>query len=359
MNLVKYLFLDRDGTLIEEPLDSQIDSIEKFRLMPSVIPSLVRLKQNGYRFVMVSNQDGLGSEKYPLEQYETIQTLLISILESQGIRFEAVRICGHFDSDRCFCRKPQVGLVKDYLSLSELDRNRSFVIGDRQSDIVLAENMGITGLCINKDYGWPQITQELLSKPRRGLSYRKTRETEVRAEVNLDETHTIDISTGIGLLDHFIEQLSYHGGFSTKLKVKGDLHVDDHHTIEDTAIALGTALRQALGDKVGIERFGFYLPMDDASVRVALDLSGRNYLKFEGSFSRETLGEFSTEMVPHFFRSFADGIGATLHIQVSGENCHHKIESIFKAVGRSLRSAIHIPISQEGFQGIPSTKGVL
>ena len=355
----KYLFIDRDGTLIHEPEDFQIDSLEKFKLLPDVIPSLLSLSAAGYRFVMVTNQDGLGTEKNPTDKFEMIQTLLLHILESQGIKFESILICPHYESDHCFCRKPNVGMVKDLLSMSDWDRKNSYVIGDRKTDLLLAENMGISGIHINAQNNWKKITADLISKPRRGKCVRKTNETKIVAEVCLDgEVHT-QIHTGIGFFDHMLEQISKHGGFSLDLQVEGDIHVDEHHTIEDTALALGAALKEALGDKVGIHRFGFYLPMDDAStettLQVGLDLSGRSYFKFDGKFDREFVGGLATEMVPHFFKSLADGLQANLHIKMDGENTHHKVESSFKAVGRTLRQAIQ----KSGDQGIPSTKGAL
>jgi imidazoleglycerol-phosphate dehydratase/histidinol-phosphatase len=355
MSYQKYLFLDRDGTLIEEPLDNQVDSFEKFRLLPHVIPSLISLQSAGYFFVMVSNQDGLGSANYPESKFEMIQKLLLDILQSQGIRFESIRICPHFEKDKCFCRKPQVGLLRDFMSSPTLDRTKSFVIGDRTTDLVLAENMGIPGIQIRSGYGWEQVTDQLLILPRLGSCTRKTKETQISVQVTLDSAAPNQISTGVGFLDHMIEQLSYHGSFSTTLKAAGDFHIDDHHTIEDIAITLGTALRQALGDKVGIERFGFLLPMDDSVVQVALDLSGRSFFRFEGKFARESIGGIATEMVPHFFRSFSESLAATLHIKMEGENTHHQVESIFKAVGRSLRSAIQLSRTGQ----TPSTKGVL
>lgn len=361
MNLKKYLFLDRDGTLIEEPSDCQIDSIDKFKLLPDVIPSLISLKKAGYLFVMVSNQDGLGTDSYPQTQFDTIQNLFMHILNSQGIQFEAILICPHFGPDRanspCSCRKPQLGLVRDFLSMPELDRKRSFVIGDRPTDVTLAANMGISGIQIqpHQGWGWKKIVLDLLSLSRQGNCSRKTRETEISAEVNLDQNLPSVISTGIGFFDHMLEQLSHHGDLGACIQTEGDLHIDDHHTVEDTALALGTALRQALGDKVGIERFGFYLPMDDASAQVTLDLSGRAFCRIDGKFSRESVGGLSTEMIPHFFRSFSESLGANLHIRFDGENTHHQIESIFKAVGRSLRCAVQL--SRPG--QLPSTKGVL
>lgn len=360
MNSRKYLFIDRDGTLIEEPSDFQIDTIEKFRLLPEVIPSLLRLKNAGYRFVLISNQDGLGSETYPQKQFDLIQTLLLSILQTQGISFEEILICPHSASEGCLCRKPQTQLVRSYLTMPELDRLHSYVIGDRDTDLLLAKNMDLQGWKLGPQEGWGSITQKVLGQSRTASVTRKTRETSIQVQVDLDGNRSVQISTGLGFFDHMLEQLAHHGSLGATIRAEGDLHIDDHHTVEDVGIALGTALRKALGDKTGIERFGFYLPMDDASTRVAMDLSGRSYFKFEGKFSRDSVGGLSTEMIPHFFKSFSESLGANLHIQMKGENTHHQVESIFKAVGRSLRVAILKPQANSPFGcAIPSTKGVL
>ena len=303
----------------------------------------------------MSNQDGLGTEKYPTAQFEMIQSLLLRLLESQGIRFESVFICPHFEREKCFCRKPHPGMVQEYLASPSWDRERSYMIGDRVNDLGLAENMKIQGIQIGPQRGWKAIARQLLSVPRVGRCARKTKETEISVQVSLDEAKIGPISTGIGFFDHMLEQISHHGSFGASIQVKGDLHIDDHHTIEDTAIALGTALKQALGDKVGIERFGFYLPMDDSSAQVALDLSGRSYFQFEGRFARDEVGGLSTEMVPHFFRSFSDALGANLHLKITGENTHHQVEAAFKAVGRCLKMAVQQSRSGE----LPTTKGLL
>jgi imidazoleglycerol-phosphate dehydratase/histidinol-phosphatase len=352
----KYLFIDRDGTLISEPEDNQIDTFEKFFLIPDVIPSLLRLKNAGFNFVMVSNQDGLGTPAYPEAKYRYIQKFLLDVLSSQGIEFEAVRICPHFESQLCDCRKPKVGLVLDYLTDQKIDRENSYVIGDRKTDLDLANNMGIQGIHfgIEPTVSWPEIASFILGKPREVAIVRKTQETDIKLVVNLDDETNIHIQTGIGFFDHMLEQLAKHGGFSLKLEVTGDLQVDEHHTVEDTALALGEALKKALGDKRGISRYGFTLPMDESFSQVRLDLSGRSYFVFKGKLARESIGGLPTELIPHFFRSFAESLKSTLHIQVKGENTHHMIEAIFKAVGRALRQAI-----KRESTGIPSTKGVL
>jgi imidazoleglycerol-phosphate dehydratase/histidinol-phosphatase len=350
--LSKILFLDRDGTLIEEPHDFQIDSIEKFRVVKDVLPCLVKLKDAGFRLVMVSNQDGLGRRSYPRAKYEMIQKLLLGILASEGIVFEQVLICPHRPQDRCACRKPGLGLVKGYLADAGWDRERSWVIGDRDTDLELAKNMGVRGYKLGS---WKRITRELLGRPRTGKVERVTKETSIIAVVDLDGTGASSITTGIGFFDHMLEQISKHGGFDLDLKVKGDLHIDEHHTVEDVALALGHALNRALGDKAGVGRYGFFLPMDEASARVGLDLSGRPYFKFSGKFKREKVGGLPTELVPHFFRSLAESMGATLHLTLEGQNEHHMVESAFKAVGRSIRMAA----ARTGSAGVPSTKGVL
>ena len=360
--LEKYLFLDRDGTLIEEPADQQIDSVEKFKLLDRVIPSLIALKEAGYRFVMISNQDGLGKEKYPLEKFQQIQTLLLNTLSSQGISFEEILICPHEAQENCLCRKPKVTLVMPYLSLQTLDREKSFVIGDRDTDLELAKNMKMRGLKLTSSFGWSQVVLEILKQNRSSKVVRKTKETQIEVRVSLppNPEESDKIQTGIGFFDHMLDQLRTHGAFGLKIQATGDLHIDDHHLIEDVGIAVGGALKKALGDKRGIERFGFYLPMDDASTRVALDLSGRSYFKFVGRFKRDTVGGLATEMVPHFFKSLSDGLGANLHIRMEGENTHHQVESVFKAVGRSLRSAVQQSSTRSfGLSEIPSTKGVL
>jgi imidazoleglycerol-phosphate dehydratase/histidinol-phosphatase len=351
-SLKKILFVDRDGTIIAEPADYQIDSVEKFSLLPGVIPALLSLRDNGWRFVMVSNQDGLGTKKYPKRKWDQIQTLLMGILSSQGITFDDVLICPHFAKDLCECRKPRLGLMKEYLADSTWDRTRSYVIGDRETDLKLAANMGIGGI---KMGAWSKIAKGLLGAHRVGRIERKTKETTITCVVDLDGDGTAKVKTGIGFFDHMLEQLSKHGGFDLSLSANGDLHIDEHHTVEDAGLAIGAALRKALGDKVGIGRYGFSLPMDETRASAALDLSGRAYFKFTGKFPRESVGGLSTEMVPHFFRSLSDALGATLHVEVNGENTHHMVESSFKAVGRSLREAARAGASR----GLPSTKGAL
>ena len=351
----KILFLDRDGTLIHEPDDHQIDTLAKLELEPFLIPTLLSLNSQGYQFVMVTNQDGLGTEHYPQSAFDCVQTKLLSLLDSQGIRFEAILICPHFESEHCECRKPRLGLVLDYLNSSELDKDRSYVIGDRKTDQMLAENMRLNSILYDrKNNNWPAILSQLQTQMRLSKIQRKTNETCIDVSVNLDCTTPIHIKTSLGFFDHMLEQLAKHAGISIELKAVGDLHIDEHHLIEDTALALGECLRQALGDKYGVSRYGFLLPMDEAITQVALDLSGRPYFVFDGTFSREKVGEFPTELVSHFFRSFSEALKATLHLTVRGDNTHHQIESIFKGVGRAFKQAKTI----DGID-LPSTKGVL
>lgn len=352
----KILFIDRDGTLICEPKDNQVDSMDKFSLVPHVIPSLLQLKNAGFSFVMVSNQDGLGTVGYPQENYLLVQNFLLELLSSQYIEFESIRICPHKAEENCECRKPKVGLVLDYLVEQKIDRDNSYVIGDRQTDVEFAKNIGIKGFLLGDTHtvDWQSVVDKILFNERASQIFRKTNETEIQGFFSLDGQGENSIHTGIGFFDHLLEQLAKHAGFKLDMHVFGDLSVDDHHTIEDTALALGHSINKALGDKRGISRYGFLLPMDEALVQIALDLSGRPYLVFAGKFDRESIGNFSTELVSHFFRSFSQALNATLHIKVEGENTHHMIEAIFKGVGRTLRQAI----ARVGTD-IPSTKGVL
>jgi imidazoleglycerol-phosphate dehydratase/histidinol-phosphatase len=352
----KVLFIDRDGTLIVEPPDQQIDSLQKLALLPGVIPALLKLRDAGFVFVLVSNQDGLGTPSFPRETFEEPHNFLRALLASQGIEFERELICPHFAADNCACRKPKTGLLDEYLRTESIDKAASYVIGDRETDLQLARNIGVTGLRIGGPDGltWAEIAERLTRVKRTARVTRKTKETDISIAVDLDSEAPIHVSTGIGFFDHMLEQIAKHGGFSLELTCKGDLHIDEHHTVEDCALALGQALRQALGDKRGINRYGFVLPMDESLAQVAIDLAGRPYFVFEGKFGRDQVGQLPTELVPHFFRSLAETLGAAINIRVTGENTHHMIEACFKGVGRTLRQAIRISDTQ-----LPSTKGVL
>jgi imidazoleglycerol-phosphate dehydratase/histidinol-phosphatase len=354
----RILFLDRDGTLNEEVSDEQVDSLAKIRLMPGVVPALLELQRAGFAFVMVTNQDGLGTPTFPRESFEPAHRFILDLFSSQGIEFEAVCICPHFKREDCACRKPKLGMIEGFLAANEIDKQHSFMIGDRDTDLEFAANLGIPGLRIRLagDPGetWPAIAARILGQARRARTHRKTKETDIVVDVDLSHEGPSTIATGLGFFDHMLEQIAKHGGFALNLECSGDLKIDEHHTVEDCALALGAALREALGDKRGIARYGFLLAMDEAEAQVALDLSGRPFFVWEGKFNRERVGELPTELVPHFFRSFSESLGAALHVSVRGENSHHMIESCFKAVGRSLRQAIRLESTE-----LPSTKGIL
>ena len=351
----RILFIDRDGTLITEPPDEQIDSLEKLELVRGVIPALLKLRDAGYEFVIVSNQDGLGTDSYPLEDYEIPQKKMLDLFDSQGIRFSDVLIDEHFEHENSPNRKPGIGMVLGYLKSGELDLQDSWVIGDRETDLELAENMGIGGFMLGEGLeSWESITHQLLNRPRQAAVRRSTNETDIRVLVDLDAPGSSEVSTGIGFFDHMLDQLASHGGFRLELSCRGDLEIDEHHTVEDCALALGQALNKALGDRRGIGRYGFLLPMDESLAQVAVDLSGRPAVIFEADFPRDSVGDMSTEMVQHFFASLGQALGAALHLQVAGDNTHHMIEALFKGAGRALKPALE----RQGNQ-LPSTKGVL
>ena len=356
---VPVLFVDRDGTLIAEPDDFQIDAYEKLRFVESVIPALLRLRDAGWQFVMVTNQDGLGTEAFPQATFDGPHALMLQVFASQGIFFREVLIDTSFERDNSPMRKPNTGLVTHLLKDRGIDWTRSAMVGDRDTDIAFAHNLGIRGFKLRSpQFGdgvaWADIAHALVDAPRTATVRRKTNETDIEVTVDLDATSKPEIASGLGFFDHMLEQLGTHGGFGLRLRCAGDLHIDEHHTVEDCALALGQAFREALGNKRGIARYGFVLPMDEAQASATLDLSGRPYFAFEGTFAREQVGDLPTELVPHFFQSLCQSAGITLHLAVRGDNAHHQVEACFKAVARALRIALR----REG-DALPSSKGVL
>ena len=371
------LFIDRDGTLvIEPPVDYQLDSFEKLVFYPKVMRNLYFLrKQLDFEWVMVTNQDGLGTDSFPEDTFWPVHNLMMQTLAGEGITFDEVLIDRSFPEEQSPNRKPRTGMLTRYLT-EAYDLANSFVIGDRLTDMELAKNLGAKGIWLRSPEGaaeeladypvelhpvkitddWDQVTEFLFAGERRASVVRTTRETDIRIELNLDGTGRTQISTGLGFFDHMLDQIGKHSGMDLTIQVKGDLEVDEHHTIEDTAIALGEALAKALGDKRGIERYGFCLPMDDCLCQVALDFGGRPWLVWDAEFKREKIGDVPTEMFLHFFKSLSDAARMNLNIRAEGTNEHHKAEGIFKALARALKMAIRRDIYH--FE-LPSTKGVL
>ena len=364
------LFIDRDGTILKEPEDEQIDSYDKFEFLPGVIRNLnfIRTKLD-FEFVMVSNQDGLGTDSYPEDTFWPTHNLMLDVLKGEGVEFDDILIDRSFPSDNLPTRKPGTGMLGRYLS-GDYDMSKCFVIGDRATDAQLAKNMGCRAIIINPqlrgDFAddsdvyvadtWDKVCEIIFAGERTASVRRTTHETDVDVWMNLDGTGECSVSTGLGFFDHMLEQIAKHGGIDLKINVKGDLNVDEHHTIEDTGLALGECIAKALGDKRGIERYGYCLPMDDCLCHVVLDFGGRPWLVWNAEFKREKVGDVPTEMFMHFFKSFSDAAKMNLNIWAEGENEHHKIEGIFKALARSLKMAIKRDIYK--FQ-LPSSKGVL
>ena len=354
----RILFIDRDGTLIKEPADEQIDSFEKLCFTKGVIRNLAFIKQHlDFKLVMVSNQDGLGTASFPEDTFWPVHNFILQTLASEGITFDAIHIDRHFPEDNHPDRKPGIGMLKEYIDNPIYDLENSYVIGDRETDRKLAENLGCKVFILDEEeVTWDTIAEQLFAGERRASVKRKTKETDISIELLLDGNGKCDIHTGIGFFDHMLEQIGKHGMIDLNIDVKGDLDVDEHHTIEDTAIALGECIRKALGDKRGIERYGYCLPMDDCLASVALDFGGRPWLVWDVEFHREYIGDMPTKMFFHFFKSLSDAALMNLNIKAEGTNEHHKIEGIFKALARSLKMAVKRDIYH--FE-LPSTKGVL
>jgi imidazoleglycerol-phosphate dehydratase / histidinol-phosphatase len=367
----KVLFIDRDGTLIYEPEDFQIDAFEKLKFLPYVFSSLGKIaRELDFELVMVTNQDGLGTRKYPEKKFFAVHNFIMQTLENEGINFDEVCIDRSFEKENSLNRKPRTGMLTKYFS-ADYDLKNSFVIGDRETDIQLAKNLGAKAIFIKNPYfevhqtgetvqllanNWREI-YDFLKSPERKVSHRrKTKETDILVELNLDGKGVAEISTGISFFDHMLEQIARHGNLNLKIACQGDLHIDEHHTIEDVAITLGESFSLALQDKRGMERYGFCLPMDDCLAQVAIDFGGRNWCVWEAEFKREKIGEMPTEMFFHFFKSFSDKALCNLNIKAEGTNEHHKIEGIFKAFAKAIKMAIRRDISSNE---LPSTKGIL
>lgn len=362
----KVLFIDRDGTIIKEPpTDFQVDSLEKLEFVPKAITNLRKIAEEAeYELVMVTNQDGLGTDSFPEADFWPAQYKMLKTLENEGVIFSAIHIDKSFEHENLPTRKPGIDMLKGYLG-SEYDMGNSFVIGDRITDVQLAKNLGCKSIYIGEDIpeadfctnDWDEIYESLKMPARVGEVRRKTSETDIHIVVNLDGTGKCEIYTGLPFFDHMLEQLGKHGGVDLVIEVKGDLHIDEHHTIEDTALALGEAYLKALGDKKGISRYGFLLPMDDVLAQVAIDFGGRPWMVWDAEFKREKIGDMPTEMFFHFFKSFSDTAKCNLNIKAEGNNEHHKIEAIFKGLARAIKMAVKRDL--KALNQLPSTKGVL
>ena len=374
VNSKKVLFIDRDGTILVEPaVTFQVDTLEQLEFLPHVIRNLYFIRHKlDFEWAMVTNQDGLGTASYPQENFDMVQHKLIQILENEDIHFDKIFVDKSLPEQNLKTRKPGTGMLESYFT-EEYDLANSFVIGDRITDVELAYNMGCKAIiisqkddliqsrdlakyCALQTTDWDRIAEFLFAGERTAKIERKTKETDILVQLNLDGTGKTEIDTGLRFFDHMLDQIGRHSGCDLKIHVKGDLEVDEHHTIEDTAIALGEALLKALGDKRGIERYGFALPMDDCLCSVALDFGGRAWLVFDGQFKREYVGDFPTEMLPHFFKSLSDAARMNLNIRLEGENEHHKIEGIFKAFAKAIKMAKNRDIYH---YELPTTKGKL
>ena len=360
----KVLFIDRDGTIIREPEDFQMYAFEKLEFLPNVINSLSKIaKELSYELVMVSNQDGLGTDSFPEETFWPVQNFIINTLKNEGVEFSEIHIDSSFENENKPTRKPGVGMLQKYI-YGNYDLANSFVIGDRKTDVQLAENLGSKSIFISEEINsaatfvtmdWNEIYDFLKSIPRIGKVKRETLETSINIELNLDGKGNSEINTGLPFFDHMLQQIAKHGNLDLKIQVNGDLEIDEHHTMEDTAIALGDVFLQALGNKKAISRYGFLLPMDDCLAQVAVDFGGRPWLVWDADFKREKIGDVPTEMFFHFFKSFSDQARCNLNIKAEGENEHHKIESIFKAFAKAIQMAVN----KTKNYNIPSTKGIL
>ena len=350
----KAIFIDRDGTLLREPADEQIDSLQKFEFMPGAISGLLALKDLGYELVMASNQDGLGTPSFPEADFWPAQNLLLQTLAGEGIRFDDILIDPSLPEEHSPNRKPGTGMFGKYLDGS-YDLGACWVIGDRPTDRALAGNLGAKSLLVS-EMSWAEIAETIRSSERSATVERRTAETDIRVRVDLDGRGPSGVDTGLKFFDHMLSQLITHGGIALEISCRGDLEVDEHHTIEDVGIALGEALRQALGDKRGIDRYGFALPMDESRALVLLDFGGRSELVWDVVFTREYVGDVPTEMFKHFFKSLSDAMRANLYVQARGENNHHLAEGVFKAFARSLKQAVRRDVFRSD---LPSSKGLL
>ncbi|MBQ4392774.1 MAG: bifunctional histidinol-phosphatase/imidazoleglycerol-phosphate dehydratase HisB [Prevotella sp.] len=353
----RILFIDRDGTLIEEPHDEQVDAIEKIRFKPGVFRWLSFLREKtDFRFVMVSNQDGLGTPAFPEDTFWPSHNFILESLRGEGITFDDILIDNHFPEDNAPTRKPQTGLVAKYMDDPDYDIAGSYVIGDRETDRLFAQNIGCKAIILDGSTTWQQAAETIFAGERTAEVQRTTKETNIHVRLTLDGSGEADIQTGLGFFDHMLEQIARHGQMDLLIHTQGDLNVDEHHTIEDTALALGECLLKALGSKRGIERYGFALPMDDCHAQVCLDFGGRPWLVWHTEFHREYVGDVPTEMFFHFFKSLSDAARMNLYIEAEGDNEHHKAEAIFKALARALRAAVRRDVYH---YELPSTKGLL